>query len=93
MLCKKACDGDPGQIGAPRRKGPRASSVFDGVEESIGEVLSSMNTYALLSGSQGGGAARRPAVLFGQGPAGLREKMVQAGAKRDMKKASRPFST
>jgi DNA polymerase-3 subunit delta len=64
---------------------------FDGDDASIGGVVSSMNTYALLSGSKV--VVLQDARLFYSAKAqqGLREKMVQAAQNGDMKKASRPF--
>jgi DNA polymerase-3 subunit delta len=90
MLCKKACEGI---LDALLPLGDRALGVehFDGGEASIGGVLSSMNTYALLSDSKI--VVLHDARLFYSAKAqqGLREKMVQAAQSGDMKKASRPF--
>lgn len=90
MLCKKACEGILGVLVPPVE---RAIGVeyFDGGEEPIGGVLSSVNTYALLCGSKV--VVLKDARLFYSAKAqqGLREKMVQAAQSGDMKKASRPF--
>jgi DNA polymerase-3 subunit delta len=60
-------------------------------EDSIGTVLTSMNTYALLSTAKV--VVLHDARLFYSAKAqqGLREKMVQAAQSGAMKKASRPF--
>jgi DNA polymerase-3 subunit delta len=90
VLCKKACEGI---LDALLPSAERAIGVehFDGGEEPIGGVLSSMNTYALLSGSKV--VVLHDARLFYSANVqqGLREKMAQAAQSGDMKKASRPF--
>lgn len=90
MLCKKAAEGI---LDALMPQGARTLGVerFDGSDDSLGGVLSSMNTYALLSGTKV--VLLQDARLFYSAKAqqGLREKMVQAAQSGDMKKASRPF--
>jgi DNA polymerase-3 subunit delta len=65
--------------------------TFDGNEDSLGSVLSSMNTYALLSSAKV--VVLHDARLFYSAKAqqGLREKMIQAAQSGALKKASRPF--
>ena len=90
MLCKKAYETVLDALVPPA---DRALGIerFDGGEDTIGGVLSSMNTYALLSGAKV--VVLQDARLFYSAKAqqGLREKMVQAAQSGDMKKASRPF--
>ncbi|WP_372681545.1 DNA polymerase III subunit delta [Desulfosarcina sp.] len=90
MLCKKACEGILAALVPPVEKAIGVEH-FDGGEEPIGGVLSSMNTYALLSGTKV--VVLQDARFFYSAKAqqGLREKMVQAARSGDMKKASRPF--
>ena len=90
MLCKKACEGILDAL-MPQAERTLGVERFDGGEEPIGGVLSSMNTYALLSGSKV--VVLQDARLFYSAKAqqGLREKMVQAAQSGDLKKASRPF--
>ena len=90
MLCKKACAGVLDTM-VPQAERALGVERFDGIEESIGQVLSSMNTYALLGGTKV--VVLQDARLFYSAKAqqGLREKMVQAAQSGDMKKASRPF--
>jgi DNA polymerase-3 subunit delta len=90
MLCKKACEGILDTL-VPQAERTLGVERFDGGEDTIGGVLSSMNTYALLSGSKV--VVLQDARLFYSAKAqqGLREKMVQAAQSGDMKKASRPF--
>ena len=90
MLCKKACEGILDVL-VPQVERAIGVEYFDGGEEPIGGVLSSVNTYALLSGSKV--VVLKDARLFYSAKAqqGLREKMVQAAQSGDMKKASRPF--
>jgi DNA polymerase III subunit delta len=90
MLCKKAVEGILETL-VPQSERALVVERFDGGEEPIGGVLSSMNTYALLSGSKV--VVLQDARLFYSARAqqGLREKMVQAAQSGDMKKASRPF--
>jgi hypothetical protein len=51
LLCKKACAGILDKL-VPRAESALGVERFDGVEDPIGEVLSSMNTYALLGGTK-----------------------------------------
>ena len=90
MLCMKACKGILDAL-MPQMERALGVEYFDGGEDSIGSVLSSMNTYALLSASKV--VVLQEARLFYSARAqqGLREKMVQAAQSGDMKKASRPF--
>ena len=90
MLCKKACEGILDAL-IPQAERTLGVERFDGGEEPIGGVLSSMNTYALLSGSKV--VVLQDARLFYSAKAqqGLREKMVKAAQSGDLKKASRPF--
>jgi DNA polymerase-3 subunit delta len=90
LLCKKACAGILDKL-VPRAESALGVERFDGVEDPIGEVLSSMNTYALLGGTKV--VVLKDARLFYSAKAqqGLREKMVQAARSGDMKKASRPL--
>lgn len=90
MLCKKACEGILDAL-VPLVERAMGVEHFDGGEEPIGGVLSSLNTYALLSGTKV--AVLQDARLFYSAKAqqGLREKMVQAALSGDMKKASRLF--
>ena len=81
MLCKKACEGILDAL-MPQAERTLGVERFDGGEEPIGGVLSSMNTYALLSGSKV--VVLQDARLFYSAKAqqGLREKMVQAAQSR-----------
>ena len=90
MLCKKAVEGMLDAL-VPREERTLGVERFDGGEDSLVGVLSSMNTYALLSGTKV--VLLQDARLFYSAKAqqGLREKMVQAAQGGDMKKASRPF--
>ncbi len=90
MLCKKACEWILDTL-APQVERAIGVEHFDGDEEPIGGVLSSMNTYALLSGYKV--VVLQDARLFYSAKAqqGLREKMLPAAQSGDMKKASRPF--
>jgi DNA polymerase-3 subunit delta len=90
MLCKKSVEGILETL-VPQLERALGVERFDGGEEPIGGVLSSMNTYALLSGSKV--VVLQDARLFYSAKAqqGLREKMVPAAQSGDMKKASRPF--
>ncbi len=90
MLCQKVCAGILDAC-LPQAESAHGVERFDGVEASIGEVLTSMNTYALLSAAKV--VVLQDARLFYSAKAtqGLREKMVQAAQSGDMKKASRPF--
>lgn len=90
MLCKKAYNAilDKLMPGVDRTIGVE---TFDGGEDTIGAVLTSMNTYALLSSAKV--VVLHDARLFYSAKArqGLREKMAKAAQSGDMKKASRPF--
>jgi DNA polymerase-3 subunit delta len=90
MLCKKAFDGVLDVL-MPESDRALGVETFDGGEDSIGSVLTSMNTYALLSTDKV--VVLRDARLFYSAKAqqGLREKMVQAAQSGAMKKASRAF--
>jgi DNA polymerase III subunit delta len=90
MLCKKACDGVLDTL-VPQAERALEVERFDGGEDAIGEVLSNLNTYALLSGSKV--VVLQGARLFYSSKAqqGLREKMVQAAQSGDLKKASGPL--
>lgn len=90
MLCKKAYEGILDVL-MPQAERALGLERFDGGDDTIGGVLSSMNTYALLSGTKV--VVLQDARLFYSAKAqqGLREKMVQAAQSGDMKKASRPF--
>jgi len=90
MLCKKACEAVVDALLPPAER-VMGTERFDGGEDSIGAVLTSMNTYALLSGTKV--VVLRDARLFYSAKArqGLREKMAQAARNGEMKKASRPF--
>jgi DNA polymerase-3 subunit delta len=90
LLCKKALDAvmDLLMPDADRTVGVES---FDGGEAVIGTVLSSLNTYALLSSAKV--VVFHNARLFYSANArqGLREKMNQAGESGEMKKAARPL--
>ena len=90
MLCKKAYEGILDVL-MPASDRALGVELFDGNEDSIGTVLSSLNTYALLSTDKV--VVLHDARLFYSAKAqqGLREKMVQAAQSGEMKKASRPF--
>lgn len=90
MLCKKAYDQVLDTL-MPRADRSLGLEIFDGGEDSLGGVLASMNTYALLSSAKV--VVVHDARLFYSAKAqqGLREKMVQAARSGEMKKASRPF--
>jgi DNA polymerase-3 subunit delta len=90
MLCKKAFDGVLDVL-MPASERAIGVETFDGGEDSIGAVLTSMNTYALLSTAKV--VVLHDARLFYSARAqqGLREKMVQAAQSGAMKKASRAF--
>ncbi len=90
MLCKKAVE-TVLDVLMPKAERTLGLERFDGGEDTIGGVLSSMNTYALLSGTKI--VVLQDARLFYSAKArqGLREKMVLAAQSGDMKKASRPF--
>ncbi len=90
MLCRQAFDT---LMDALIPESERATGVdsFDGGKESLAAVLTSLNTYALLSSAKV--VVLREARLFYSATAkqGLREKMIQAGQGGNLKKASRPF--
>lgn len=90
MLCRKAVDGLLDRL-VPAAEREMGVEVFDGAEARIADVLTSLNTYALLT--------RRKVVMLGdarlfysaKAQQGLREKMTAAATAGEMKKASRPF--
>ena len=90
MLCKKAFDGVLALL-VPDSERALGVEQFDGGEDNLGHVLSSMNTYAMLSRTKV--VVLHDARLFYSAKAqqGLREKVVQAAQGGAMKKASRPF--
>jgi DNA polymerase-3 subunit delta len=90
MLCKKVFE-DVLDVLMPGSDRALGVETFDGNEDSLGSVLASMNTYALLGGTKV--VVLKDARLFYSAKAqqGLREKMVQAARSGDMKKASRPL--
>ena len=90
MLCKKAVEAVLDVL-MPRAERALGLERFDGGEDTIGGLLSSMNTYALLSGTKV--VVLQDARLFYSAKVqqGLREKMVQVAQSGDLKKASRPF--
>ena len=89
-LCQKAFDAVMGKLMPDSEKAVGVES-YDGGEASIGTVLGSLNTYALLSDTKV--VALHNARLFYSVNArpGLQEKMIEAGKKGDVKKAARPF--
>jgi DNA polymerase III subunit delta len=90
MLCQKAVKGILDAL-MPQAESALGVERFDGGEDTIGRVLSSMNTYAMLSGTKV--VVLQDARLFYSAKAqqGLRGKLLQAVQGGDMKKASRPF--
>lgn len=90
MLCKNAFE-DVLDVLMPVSDRALGIETFDGGEDSLGSVLSSMNTYALLSNAKV--VVLHDARLFYSAKAqqGLREKMIQAAQSGALKKASRPF--
>ncbi|MGA6926188.1 MAG: hypothetical protein WBY88_10940, partial [Desulfosarcina sp.] len=90
MLCKRALDAVL-DAWMPRKDRTLGVEAFDGGEDVLGAVLSSMNTYALLSGARV--VVLYDARLFYSAGAqqNLREKMIQAAQKGELKKAARPF--
>ncbi|BBO66179.1 hypothetical protein DSCA_01090 [Desulfosarcina alkanivorans] len=90
MLCKRAFE-NVLDVLMPESDRALGVETFDGGEDSIAAVLSSMNTYALLSTAKV--VVLRDARLFYSARAqqGLREKVVAAAQSGDMKKASRSF--
>ncbi|BBO72787.1 hypothetical protein DSCW_02040 [Desulfosarcina widdelii] len=90
LLCKKAYDAVMDKLVPPSDRATGVE-VFDGGEDSIGSVLASLNTYALLSSAKL--VVLRDARLFYTANArtALREKMTQAAEAGNVKKAARPF--
>ena len=90
LLCKNAYDAVMDKLVPPSDRATGVE-VFDGGEDSMGRVLSSLNTYALLSSAKL--VVLRDARLFYSANAkqGLREKMIQAGESGNVKKSARPF--
>lgn len=90
VLFQKACEAVVDTV-LPEAERALGIEVFDGAEDSIGAVLASLNTYALLSGTKV--VLLREARLFYSAKTneGLRDKMAQAARSGEMKKASRPF--
>jgi len=90
MLCKKVTDTILDVL-IPEAKRALGVEVFDGGEDTMGTVLSSLNTYALLAASKV--VVLNDARLFYSTKArqGLREKMEAAAQSGEMQKASRPF--
>jgi len=90
MLCKKAYDAILDVL-MPRADRALGVEAFDGGDDTIGAVLSGMNTYALLSTAKL--VVLHDARLFYSLKAqqGLREKMAQAAQSGEMKKAARSF--
>ena len=89
-LCRKAFDAVMGKL-APDSAQTMGVETFDGGDASIGSVLASLNTYALLARTKL--VVLHNARLFYSANArqGLREKMIQAAENGDLKKAARPF--
>jgi len=89
-LCQKAFDAVIAKL-MPDAEQAVGVEAFDGVEASIGTVLTSLNTYALLSSAKV--VALHNARLFYSANArqGLKEKLAEAGRKGAVKKAARPF--
>ena len=90
MLCKKAFEAALSHL-VPESEQALGVERFDGGEDTLGQVLASLNTYALLS--PGKVVVLADARLFYSAKAqqGLRDKVVQAAQNGAMKKASRPF--
>jgi DNA polymerase III subunit delta len=90
LLCKNAYDLVMDKLVPPSDRATGVE-VFDGGEDSMGSVLSSLNTYALLSSAKL--VVLRDARLFYTANArtALREKMIQAGESGSVKKAARSF--
>jgi DNA polymerase III subunit delta len=90
MLCQKACAAVLDLL-VPQSERALAVERFDGADDSMGTVLASLNTYALLSDAkvvlwQDSRLFYSPAALQG-----LQEKMIQAAQSGDLPKASRPL--
>lgn len=90
MLCKKAFEAALSHL-VPESEQALGVERFDGGEDTLGQVLASLNTYALL-------APEKVVVLEGarlfysaKAQQGLREKVTRAAQTGEMKKASRPF--
>ena len=89
-LCKKVFDRVLDHL-VPESEQALSVERFDGSEESLGPVLASLNTYALLSPAKV--VVLEGARLFYSAKAqqGLRDKVSQAAQSGAMKKAARPF--
>jgi DNA polymerase-3 subunit delta len=90
MLCKKAFDAILDRL-VPEKERTTGVERFDGTTDSLGEVLSSLNTFALLSRAKV--VVLHDARLFYSAKAAqeLRQKMALAAQAGEMKKAARPF--
>jgi DNA polymerase-3 subunit delta len=90
MLCRRAFDALMDAL-IPETERALGVDTFDGGEDGVAAVLSSLNTYALLASTKV--VVLREARLFYSATAkqGLREKMIQAGQGGNLKKASRPL--
>jgi len=90
MLCKKAFDATLTHL-VPESERTMGVERFDGGEDTLGQALASLNTYALLSPDKV--VVLEGARLFYSAKAqqGLRDKVAQAAQTGEMKKASRPF--
>ena len=90
MLCKKAFDGVLEHL-VPVNERALGVERFDGNEDNLGQVLASLNTYALLTSAKM--VVLEGARLFYSAKAqqGLRDKVAQAAQAGSMEKASRPF--
>jgi len=89
-LCRKAFDAVMGKL-MPDAEQAVGVDAFDGADTSVGTVLASLNTYALLTSAKV--VVLHNARLFYSANArqGLKEKMNAAGRKGEVKKAVRPF--
>ncbi len=89
-LCKKAFDRALDHL-VPESERALGVERFDGSEDIIGQMLASLNTYALLSPAKV--VVLEGARLFYSAKAqqGLRDKVTQAAQSGAMKKAARPF--
>lgn len=90
MLCEKALDALLDSW-MPRKRRALTVENFDGGDVGISAALSSMNTYALLSGTKVVVVHEARIFYSANAQQGLREKMTQAARNGEMKKASRPF--
>lgn len=90
MLCKKAFEAVLDLL-MPEKERAMGVERFDGTEDTLGSVLSSLNTFALLSRTKV--VVLHDARLFYSAKAqqGLRQKTTQAALSGDMKRASRSF--